>query len=135
MIVDGANMAKRHTKPRGTTMQGGIIDKDMPLPVSAVAIVCPACGPDPDRHAVRRDGPQGPRLPQVRGGPVMATAATRSRPRLKERYDDEVRRQLQQTLGLGNIMQVPRLEKIVINMGVGKATQQPSLIEGAVARP
>jgi large subunit ribosomal protein L24 len=45
VIVDGANMAKRHTKPRGSTMQGGIIDKDMPLPVSAVAIVCPSCGP------------------------------------------------------------------------------------------
>jgi large subunit ribosomal protein L24 len=45
VIVDGANMAKRHTKPRGQTMQGGIIDKDMPLPVSAVAIVCPTDGP------------------------------------------------------------------------------------------
>lgn len=44
VIVDGANMAKRHTKPRGATMQGGIIDKDMPLPVSAVAIVCPSDG-------------------------------------------------------------------------------------------
>jgi large subunit ribosomal protein L24 len=45
VIVDGANMAKRHMKPRGATMQGGIIDKDMPLPVSAVAIVCPSDGP------------------------------------------------------------------------------------------
>jgi len=45
VIVDGANMAKRHMKPRGSTMQGGIIDKDMPLPVSAVAIVCSSCGP------------------------------------------------------------------------------------------
>ncbi len=45
VIVDGANMAKRHTKPRGATMQGGIIDKDMPLPVSAVAIVCSSWGP------------------------------------------------------------------------------------------
>jgi large subunit ribosomal protein L24 len=53
VIVDGANMAKRHTKPRGTTMQGGIIDKDMPLPASAVAIVCPADGPS--RIAVRFD--------------------------------------------------------------------------------
>jgi large subunit ribosomal protein L24 len=43
VIVDGANMAKRHTKPRGQTMQGGIIDKDMPLHVSAVAIVCKSC--------------------------------------------------------------------------------------------
>jgi large subunit ribosomal protein L24 len=45
VIVDGANLAKRHAKPRGSTMQGGIIDKDMPLPVSAVAIVCPSDGP------------------------------------------------------------------------------------------
>jgi large subunit ribosomal protein L24 len=45
VIVDGANMAKKHTKPRGATMQGGIIDKDMPLPASAVAIVCPSDGP------------------------------------------------------------------------------------------
>ena len=45
VVVDGANMAKRHTKPRGATMQGGIIDKDMPLPASKVAIVCPADGP------------------------------------------------------------------------------------------
>ena len=45
VIVDGANLAKRHQKPRGATMQGGIIDKDMPLPVSAVALVCPADGP------------------------------------------------------------------------------------------
>ncbi|MHB8437788.1 MAG: 50S ribosomal protein L24 [Acidimicrobiales bacterium] len=45
VVVEGANMAKRHSKPRGATMQGGIIDKDMPLPVSAVAIVCESCGP------------------------------------------------------------------------------------------
>jgi large subunit ribosomal protein L24 len=45
VVVEGANMAKRHTKPKGATMQGGIIDKDMPLPVSAVAVVCPSCGP------------------------------------------------------------------------------------------
>jgi large subunit ribosomal protein L5 len=61
----------------------------------------------------------------------MATT-TRTRPRLKERYDAALRAELQGTLGLGNIMEVPRLEKIVVNMGVGKATQQQSLIEGAV---
>ena len=42
-----------------------------------------------------------------------------------------MRGQLKAELGLANIMEVPRLEKIVINMGVGRATQQPSLIEGA----
>jgi len=63
---------------------------------------------------------------------MTSTAPTRTRPRLKERYDTSTRGELQQRLGLSNIMEVPRLQKIVINMGVGKATQQPSLIEGAV---
>jgi large subunit ribosomal protein L5 len=62
----------------------------------------------------------------------MTPTATRTRPRLKERYDSTTRGELQASLGLSNVMEVPRLEKIVINMGVGKATQQPSLIEGAV---
>src|SRR5664280_2483522 len=61
----------------------------------------------------------------------MATA-TVTRPRLKQRYDSQVRAELKDSLGLGNIMEVPRLSKIVINMGVGRATQQKSLIEGAM---
>jgi len=54
VVVDGANLAKRHTKPRGATMQGGIIDKDMPLPVAAVAVVCTSCG-RPTRVGMRFD--------------------------------------------------------------------------------
>jgi large subunit ribosomal protein L5 len=61
----------------------------------------------------------------------MAATAT-ARPRLKERYDNEVRAQLKDSLGLANVMEVPRLTKIVINMGVGRASQQKSLIEGAI---
>ena len=53
-------------------------------------------------------------------------------PRLKQRYRDEILTRLKDELGLSNVMQVPRLEKIVVNMGVGRATQQPSLLEGAV---
>jgi large subunit ribosomal protein L24 len=56
VIVDGANMAKRHTKPRGATMQGGIIDKDMPLPVSAVALVCAKDGPTRATYQIGADG-------------------------------------------------------------------------------
>ena len=67
----------------------------------------------------------------------MSDAATAERstapvPRLKARYDDEIRSALKEQLGLANVMQVPRLEKIVINMGVGAAVAQPSLLEGAV---
>ena len=45
VIVDGVNRAKRHQKATRATMQGGIIDKDMPLAASSVAIVCPTDGP------------------------------------------------------------------------------------------
>jgi large subunit ribosomal protein L24 len=44
VIVDGINMVKRHTKPRGQVMQGGIIDKEMPIHVSNVALWCKDCG-------------------------------------------------------------------------------------------
>jgi large subunit ribosomal protein L5 len=62
----------------------------------------------------------------------VSDTATTTAPRLKTRYDTEVRSQLKDELGLGNVMQVPRLSKIVINMGVGDAVGQPSLLEGAV---
>jgi large subunit ribosomal protein L5 len=62
----------------------------------------------------------------------MDAAAPVARPRLKTRFDAEIRARLKDELGLTNIMQVPRLEKIVLNMGVGKATQTPSLLEGAL---
>jgi large subunit ribosomal protein L5 len=58
--------------------------------------------------------------------------AKRELPRLRMRYETELRPQLRQELGLRNIMEVPRLEKIVINCGVGLATQQQSLLDGAV---
>jgi large subunit ribosomal protein L5 len=61
----------------------------------------------------------------------VTAVAERARPRLKERYLTELRDQIRAELDLGNVMEVPRLSKIVINMGVGKATQQQSLIEGA----
>ena len=61
------------------------------------------------------------------------TATTRQVPRLKAKYDAEIRDQLKESLGLGNVMEVPRLEKIVVNMGVGDAVAQASLLEHAVA--
>jgi large subunit ribosomal protein L24 len=43
VIVDGLNVAKRHQKPTQSTQQGGIIDKEMPMRVDNVAIICPSC--------------------------------------------------------------------------------------------
>jgi large subunit ribosomal protein L5 len=63
---------------------------------------------------------------------VTDTATTTDVPRLRAKYDEEIRAALKDQLGLGNVMEVPRLDKIVINMGVGDAVGQPSLLEGAV---
>jgi large subunit ribosomal protein L5 len=64
----------------------------------------------------------------------VTDTATKERtvPRLKARYRETLRDQLKGELGLSNVMQVPRLDKVVINMGVGAATAQASLLEGAV---
>jgi large subunit ribosomal protein L24 len=53
VIVDGVNVAKRSTRAKRGTMQGGIIDKDMPVHASTVAVVCAQCGPT--RIGVRID--------------------------------------------------------------------------------
>jgi large subunit ribosomal protein L5 len=53
-------------------------------------------------------------------------------PRLKEQYEREIRPQLQQELGLSSVMQVPRLEKITLNMGVGEAKTDAKLLDSAV---
>jgi large subunit ribosomal protein L24 len=44
VIVEGVNIAKKHQRPTRATMQGGIIDKDMPLHASNVALICGSCG-------------------------------------------------------------------------------------------
>ncbi|MEW5729264.1 MAG: 50S ribosomal protein L5 [Pseudomonadota bacterium] len=53
--------------------------------------------------------------------------------RLREHYDSQVRKALQEEFGYKNPMQVPKLEKIIINMGVGEAAQDVKKIESAVA--
>lgn len=53
-------------------------------------------------------------------------------PRLRTRYNEEIRAQLKETLELGNIMEVPRMEKIVLNVGCGKALEQKQIIDKVV---
>lgn len=53
--------------------------------------------------------------------------------RLKEKYQSEIKPALQKELGLKNSMAVPRLEKIVLNMGLGEATQNSKLLDPLVA--
>src|SRR5437660_1890943 len=63
---------------------------------------------------------------------TTATAETGSIPRLKQRYRDEIVGRLREQFGYANVMQVPTLVKIKVNMGVGDAARDGKLIEGAV---
>jgi large subunit ribosomal protein L5 len=59
-------------------------------------------------------------------------ATTVSVPRLKQRYRDEIVPALREEFGFDNVMQVPRVVKVVVNMGVGEAARDSKLIEGAI---
>jgi large subunit ribosomal protein L5 len=63
---------------------------------------------------------------------VTATTPERVPPRLKARYRRDIVPGLREEFGFGNVMQVPTLTKIVVNMGVGDAARDSKLIEGAV---
>jgi len=62
----------------------------------------------------------------------MATATVKDMPRLKARYRAEIVPALLSEFGFDNVMQVPRVTKVVVNMGVGEAARDSKLIEGAV---
>ena len=65
----------------------------------------------------------------------MATATkekTTSVPRLKQRYVEELRERLKDELGLSTLMEVPRIQKITLNMGVGEAKTEPKSLDSAI---
>nr|WP_298794104.1 50S ribosomal protein L5 [uncultured Acetobacter sp.] len=64
---------------------------------------------------------------------MSESKGVRSVPRMQERYEAELRAKLREQFGYKNIMQVPRLEKIVLNMGVGEAAGDQKKLDAAVA--
>jgi large subunit ribosomal protein L5 len=63
---------------------------------------------------------------------MTATATEKTQPRLKTRYREEILPALREEFGYPNVMQVPGLVKVVVNMGVGEAARDSKLIEGAI---
>ena len=63
---------------------------------------------------------------------MTETAAPAAKPRLKTRYQDEIKSALQDQFNFGNPMQVPGVVKVVVNMAVGDAAKDSKLIEGAI---
>jgi large subunit ribosomal protein L5 len=60
------------------------------------------------------------------------TTAERVAPRLKQRYVDEIKGDLREQFSYANVMQIPGVVKVVVNMGVGEAAKDSKLIDGAV---
>ena len=56
LIIEGINTSKRHQKARGRTIQAGIVDKDMPIHISNVMLVCGECGPVRARAGFNESG-------------------------------------------------------------------------------
>ena len=54
-------------------------------------------------------------------------------PRLKKKYDEQIRGKLKEEFGYGNEMQIPKIDKVVINMGVGEAVADSKKIKTALA--
>ncbi len=63
---------------------------------------------------------------------ATAAASTSIVPRLKQLYRDEIAAKLASEFGIDNVMAIPRLEKIVLNMGIGEATQNIKILDEAV---
>ena len=64
---------------------------------------------------------------------TTAESSVKVQPRLKERYRNEIRDALNQQFGYANVMQIPTVTKVVVNMGVGEAARDAKLINGAVS--
>ena len=77
-------------------------------------------------------GEQAGRAPDAPAGVAEVAASPAEAPRMLQRYRDEIRAKLQQEFGYTNPMQVPKLDKIVINMGVGEATGDSKKLDNAV---
>jgi large subunit ribosomal protein L5 len=63
---------------------------------------------------------------------MSTNTTTTTKPRLKQRYADEIKAGMQEEFGYDNVMQVPGVTKVIVNMGVGEAARDAKLIDGAV---
>jgi len=62
----------------------------------------------------------------------VSKKASNQKPRLQVRYEEEIREELKQEFSLSSVMAVPRLDRIVLNMGLGEAVQNPKIMDRAV---
>ena len=126
LLVEGVNLIKRHTKPNpGKNIKGG---RSCSARRRSTRATCSSCAPSagPRRASGTGCSPTaaGPRLPQVRG-------SGRQMSRLRERYVKDVVPALKKEFGYTNVMAIPKIQKVVVNMGLGEATANAKIIDVA----
>ena len=123
LVVQGVNCQAPHPAS-SMGKPGGIVEKEADDPRLQRRPYRPEIRQaDPGRLQDPRGRPQGPRRPPLRRSARHVRIRSHGMTRLQEHYDNVVHAGLMKEFGYANPMQVPRLDKIVINMGVGEAVQ------------
>ena len=134
VVVDGLNMIKRHEKPSPKNPQGGIVTREAAMHACKVMPIDPETGKG---TRVRFQEKDGKKVRVAKSGAVipvegLAMAEAAKHPRMRERFVKESIPALTKQFNYTNPMQMPRMDKIVVNMGLGAAVANPKIIETAV---
>ncbi len=136
VLVEGVNRIKKHTaqsqNERGAS-SGGIVTQEAAIHVSNVMVVDSDGKPTRVGYRVDEETGKKVRIAQDQWQGHLMTAPEKVQPRLKQRYREEIRESLQKQFEFDNVMQIPGVVKVVVNMGVGDAARDAKLINGAVA--
>jgi large subunit ribosomal protein L5 len=133
-LVRGINVVVRHQR-QTQAQEGGLIRKEAPIHLSNIALADPKDG-KPTRVGFRIEGDGKKVRVAKRSGETRSMAKAAYQPRLKTVYDETIRKALLEQFKYDNEMQVPRIDKIVLNMGVGEATgdsKKPSVAAADLA--
>ena len=129
LVVEGVNLIKRHTRPNPQkNIKGGIVEREALDPRLQRAAARPGherADPPRDQDPARR--PSRAYQPQERHGGGQMNDQQKAR--LRERYLTEVIPALQKEFGYKNVNAVPKITKVVVNMGLGEATQNAKVID------
>lgn len=107
-------------------------EEKAPKKAAAEKKAAPAKAPAEKKAATeKKAAPE--KAPAEKKAPETAAAQPKVPPRLREKYSKDVVSKLMERFGYKNVMQVPRLQKIVLNVGLGEATANPKMIDTAVA--
>jgi len=148
VVVTGVNIVKKAQRPvragRGQT-QTGIIEFEAPIHISNVMLVDPKSseptriGHTVDANGAKRRGRAERRLRHQTPKFKVPSRALESRresirmANLKKRYREEIVPALMRDFGFKNVMQAPRIQKVIVNIGAGDALENAKTLDGAVA--